>query len=46
MYIIFIVKPYLKLPKQATFLDGDKIEIECTVYGLPIPEISWKFGEF
>lgn len=36
----------MKLPKTATFLDGDKIEMECSVYGVPVPEISWKFGEF
>ncbi|VVC34321.1 Hypothetical protein CINCED_3A013515 [Cinara cedri] len=38
-----VLKPYLKLPKTATFLDGDKIEIECNVFGVPKPEISWKF---
>ncbi|XP_025193126.1 neuroplastin isoform X2 [Melanaphis sacchari] len=37
------LKPYMKLPKTATFIEGEKMELECVVYGVPTPEISWKF---
>lgn len=39
------VKPYMKLPKTATFIEGEKVELECIVYGVPTPEVSWRFGE-
>lgn len=35
----------MKLPKTATFIEGEKMELECTVYGVPTPEVSWKFGK-
>lgn len=38
-----VLKPYLKLPKTATFIEGEKMELECTVYGVPTPEITWEF---
>lgn len=44
-YNIFTVKPYLKLPKTATFIEGEKVELECIVFGSPTPEVSWKFGK-
>jgi len=44
-YNIFTVKPYMKLPKTATFIEGEKVEMECIVYGVPTPEVSWKFGK-
>lgn len=42
---MFIVKPYVKLPATATFIEGEKMELECIVYGFPVPEISWRFGK-
>lgn len=45
-YIFVIVKPYMKLPKTATFIEGEKMELECIVYGVPTPEVSWKFGKY
>ncbi|XP_022176104.1 neuroplastin isoform X1 [Myzus persicae] len=38
-----VLKPYMKLPKTATFIEGEKMELECIVYGVPTPEVSWKF---
>jgi len=38
-----VLKPYMKLPKTATFIEGEKVEMECIVYGVPTPEVSWKF---
>lgn len=43
---MFAVRPYLKIPKTATFIEGEKMELECTVYGVPKPDISWKFGKY
>lgn len=37
------LKPYIKLPKTATFIEGEKMELECIAFGVPPPEISWKF---
>jgi len=36
----------MKLPKTATFIEGEKMELECIVYGVPTPEVSWKFGKY
>ncbi|XP_050431711.1 basigin isoform X2 [Adelges cooleyi] len=38
-----VLKPYYKLPKTATFIEGEKVELECIVYGVPTPDVSWKF---
>lgn len=47
MLIFFTVKPYLKLPKTATYIEGEKVELECIVHAAPLPqEISWKFGKY
>lgn len=44
--MFFTVKPYLKLPKTATFIEGEKVELECVIHASPLPrEISWKFGK-
>lgn len=40
----FTVKPYAKLPRTATYIEGERVEMECTVYGLPTPTVTWKFG--
>ncbi|XP_025408248.1 neuroplastin isoform X2 [Sipha flava] len=38
-----ILKPYVKLPKTATYIEGEKMELECIVFGKPTPEVSWRF---
>lgn len=40
------MKPYAKLPKTATYIEGETVEMECIVYGLPPPTINWRFGMF
>lgn len=36
--------PTAKIVSQGTFIEGQKIHLECLVTGKPTPRIEWKFG--
>uniref|UniRef100_A0A0A9W6U6 Basigin n=2 Tax=Lygus hesperus TaxID=30085 RepID=A0A0A9W6U6_LYGHE len=37
-------KPTAKIISQGTFIQGQKIRLECVTQGKPIPTIQWRFG--
>ncbi|KAJ9576024.1 hypothetical protein L9F63_007124 [Diploptera punctata] len=39
-----IVKPQVAITKDVTVVEGEKLKLECLVYGTPQPQISWRFG--
>ncbi|KDR06553.1 Basigin [Zootermopsis nevadensis] len=39
-----IVKPHVGMQKDVTVVEGEKLKLECMVFGRPLPEISWTFG--
>lgn len=45
LLIEVIVKPYVKLTSQLTFIEGEELKIECNIVADPTPSVMWKFGE-
>ncbi|XP_039277871.1 basigin isoform X2 [Nilaparvata lugens] len=40
-----IVKPYVKLTSQLTFIEGEELKIECAIQAKPTPAVMWKFED-
>ena len=38
--------PTAKIQSQGTFIEGQKIILECVVTGNPIPTVVWRFGKY
>jgi hypothetical protein len=43
---LIAVKPQVGIQKDVTVVEGEKLKLECVVFGIPPPEISWTFGKY
>ncbi|XP_071440663.1 neuroplastin isoform X2 [Hetaerina americana] len=42
--ITVVGRPTLRMPSTMNLVEGEKLILNCTVNGKPIPEVVWKFG--
>lgn len=39
-----VMKPLVKLAPQTSVVEGEKLTVPCTVYGVPVPTVYWTIG--
>ncbi|XP_063242625.1 neuroplastin [Bacillus rossius redtenbacheri] len=39
-----MVPVYVRLPASTSAVEGEKLQMKCTVFGRPIPTVEWLFG--
>ncbi|KAJ8882413.1 hypothetical protein PR048_014221 [Dryococelus australis] len=38
------VPVYVRIPASTSAVEGEKLQLKCTVYGQPVPSVEWQFG--
>ncbi|PSN55902.1 hypothetical protein C0J52_00466 [Blattella germanica] len=41
-----VVRPQVRIHKDITVVEGEKLKLECLVFGKPTPSIYWKHGKY
>ena len=46
LHVFLLASPHVRpLPRSVNLVEGEEVEVECNVYGWPVPTLSWRRGD-